>query len=66
MRIEETIISNLFQKDEFTRKVLPFIKGEYFTERGERIIFEEFEKLFLQYNQVPNSDMVKNEYTRDA
>ena len=54
MRIEETIISNLFQNDEFTRKVTPFIKGEYFAERSERIIFEEFEKLFLQYNQVPN------------
>ena len=61
MRIEETIISNLFQNDEFTRKVTPFIKGEYFAERSERIIFEEFEKLFLQYNQVPNSEMVANE-----
>ena len=49
MRIEETILSNLFQNDEFTRKAIPFIKGEYFSERGERIIFEEFEKL---QNQV--------------
>ena len=61
MRIEETIISNLFQNDEFTRKVTPFIKGEYFAERSERIIFEEFEKLLLQYNQVPISEMVANE-----
>ena len=61
MRIEETIISNLFQNDEFTRKVTPFIKGEYFAERSERIIFEEFEKLFLQYNHVPSPEMVANE-----
>ena len=30
MRIEETILSNLFQNDEYTRKVTPFIKGAYF------------------------------------
>ena len=61
MRIEETILSNLFQNDEFTRKAIPFIKGEYFSERGERIIFEEFEKLFMQYNHVPNPEMIANE-----
>ena len=61
MRIEETILSNLFQNDEFTRKAIPFIKGEYFAERGERIIFEEFEKLFMQYNNVPNPEMIANE-----
>ena len=61
MRIEETILSNLFQNDEFTRKAIPFIKGEYFSERGERIIFEEFEKLFMQYNNVPNPEMIANE-----
>ena len=61
MRIEETILSNLFQNDEFTRKAIPFIKGEYFAERGERIVFEEFEKLFMQYNNVPNPEMIANE-----
>ena len=61
MRIEETILSSLFVNDEFTRKVTPFIKGEYFAERSERIIFEEFEKLFLQYNHVPSPEMVANE-----
>ena len=60
MRIEETILSSLFVNDEFTRKVTPFIKGEYFAERSERIIFEEFEKLFLRII-VPSPEMVANE-----
>ena len=32
-RIERTALSNLIHNEEYTRKVLPFIKEEYFAER---------------------------------
>ncbi len=61
MRIEDTILNNLFHNDEYCRKVVPFIKAEYFQDRTEKIIFEEFDKLFLQYNNIPNPDMIASE-----
>jgi len=41
MRIEDTILNNLIHNDEYCRKVVPFIKAEYFQDRTEKIIFEE-------------------------
>ena len=43
-RIEQTIISSLFYKEEYTRKVLPFIKEEYFGNRVEQLLFGEIFK----------------------
>ena len=43
-RIEKTIINSLFFKEEYTRKVLPFIKEEYFVKREEQTLFGEIFK----------------------
>ena len=40
-RIENTILASLFFKEEYTRKVLPFIKEEYFGNRVEQLVFGE-------------------------
>ena len=40
-RIETTAIRNLIHNEEYCRKVLPFIKEEYFTDRLEKLIFIE-------------------------
>ena len=40
-RIETTILSNLFFREEYTRKVLPFLKADYFSQRTEQILFGE-------------------------
>ena len=32
MRIETAILKNLLQNEDYTRKVLPFLKNDYFTE----------------------------------
>ena len=34
-RIEQTALSNLIHNEEYTRKVLPFIKEEYFADKLE-------------------------------
>ena len=48
-RIETTIISNLFFNEDFTRKALPFIKPEYFSNSDERILYGEIEKFVENY-----------------
>ena len=51
MRIEKAILSNLIHNEEYTRKVLPFVKTEYFGDRKEHIIAEEIKSFFDKYNK---------------
>ena len=52
-RIEETILRNLVYDEEFYRKVVPFIKADYFIELQERVIFEEIQDFSTKYDKVP-------------
>ncbi len=54
--IEKTILTNLLKNEEFTRKVLPFIKAEYFHSRVERIVFEMLQAHVLKYNTCPTKE----------
>ena len=49
--IERTILTNLLNNEEYTRKVLPFIKSEYFDVKEERVIFDEILKFVDKYNK---------------
>ena len=51
-RIERTALSNLIHNEEYTRKVLPFIKEEYFSDRTERLLFTEIYKFVNKYNSL--------------
>ena len=57
-RVELTILRNLFFNEDFTRKVTPFIKSEYFTSRDERILFEEVEKFIVKYKNNPTKEAI--------
>ena len=49
-RIETTILRNLIYNEEYSRKVIPFIKPEYFESRTEKVIFEEITQFIVKYN----------------
>jgi len=57
-RVELTILRNLFFNEDFTRKVTPFIKPDYFTSRDERILFEEVEKFIVKYKNSPTKEAI--------
>ena len=38
-RIERTALKNLMHNEDYCRKVLPFVKEEYFTDRLEKLLF---------------------------
>ena len=59
--IERTVLSNLVHNEDYARKVLPFIKGEYFSDRTERVVFEEIEKFVDKYNALPNQNSLEVE-----
>ncbi len=48
-RIETTILRNLIYNEEYSRKVIPFIKPEYFENRSEKVIFEEVTQFIVKY-----------------
>ena len=49
MNLEVTILSNLIYNERYMRKVLPFIRQEYFTAREYKIIFLEIHEYVSQY-----------------
>ena len=56
MRMEQLILRNLVHNNDYFRKVLPFLKTEYFGEKTESVIFEEIVKYASQYNNGPSID----------
>ena len=52
-RIEQTILKNLIQSEEFARKCVPFIKSEYFADTDERTVFNEIHEYFQKYTKSP-------------
>ena len=55
-KVEEVILVNLMMNEEYTRKVIPFLKEEYFTESAEKTLFKEINEFVLQYNAVPTKE----------
>lgn len=58
MRLEQTILRNLVYNEDYLRKVLPFIKSEYFTDRTDRTIFNEITSFADQYNSPPSIEAI--------
>ncbi len=55
-RLEQTILKNLVLNETFSRKVLPYIKGEYFTEADERTVYAEIQDYFLKFSKPPTTE----------
>mgnify|MGYP001221971041 FL=1 len=58
--LEQVILRNILTDDEYTRKVLPFVKPEYF-EGIYRILFRETAKFVTKYNKLPTAEAFKIE-----
>jgi len=50
MKLEQAILKNLVYNEEYLRKVLPFIKPEYFSDRTEKTLFNEIISFTESYN----------------
>ena len=58
MKLEQTILRNLIYNEEYLRKVLPFIKDEYFTDKTERMLFSEISEFVSRYNTTPTIEAI--------
>ena len=59
--IERTALSELITNEDYARKVLPHMKRDYFSDRSERIVFEEIQKFVEKYNSLPNKTSIEIE-----
>ena len=55
-KIEQVILQNLVTDDVYMRKVIPFLKREYFLENSDRLIFDRIKTFIDEYNTPPNKD----------
>jgi len=56
VRLEQTILKNLIKDQNYTRKVLPFLKEEYFGNMEDRLLFKEVADFLLKYGEQPTFD----------
>ena len=66
MRIEDTILKNLIFNDEYTRKSLPYLKTEYFSDHNDQFLFEEIENYVNKFNVLPTKEALIIEVGNNA
>ena len=57
-KVEFLILRNLLYNEEFTRKVIPFIKKDYFEDLNQKIVFLEIFDFVSQYNELPTKEVL--------
>ena len=62
-RLEQTIIKNLIYNEEYVRKVLPFIRPDYFSDNAEKIVFKEIFEFINQYKNPPTYEALVINFT---
>ena len=61
-RTEEVILKNLIYDEKYTRKVLPFLRGDYFAEKEDRLLFEQINVFINKYNNLPTKEALVIEF----
>jgi len=56
--VEFLILRNLLHNEEYVRKVIPFIKADYFENRSQKIVYEEILKFVEQYNKPVTKEIL--------
>lgn len=56
MLLESVVLSQLIYNEEYQRKILPYLKADYFDNEGEKIIFALIDQYASEYNARPSVD----------
>ena len=57
-KVEFLILRNLLYNEEYVRKVIPFLKAEYFEDYSQKVVFEETLNFVEEYNQPPTKEVL--------
>ncbi len=56
--MEDVIIGNLIHNEEYTRKVIPFIQEDYFSEQSSKIVYKLIASHIGKYNKQPTKEVI--------
>jgi replicative DNA helicase len=56
MRTEHLILNNLLHDEDYARRTLPYLKPEYFSDRTERIVYEQLDDFINKFNALPSRE----------
>lgn len=59
--MEKTVLSHLVFNETYCRKVLPFLKEEYFSNSADKIVFSIIDSYVNKYNNLPTKEVIKIE-----
>lgn len=54
--LETVVLSQLIYNEEYQRKILPYLKADYFTDEGSKIVFSYIDDFVSNYNERPSVD----------
>ena len=57
-KVEFLILRNLIHNEEYIRKVIPFIRADYFEDYNQKVVFEEISKFVSEYNQPASKEVL--------
>ena len=63
--IEVIILNKLLTDEQYLRKVIPFVQGEYFADAQQRLLFEAINKFVVKYNALPSKEALKIDFKDD-
>jgi replicative DNA helicase len=56
MRTEQLILNHLLNDEDYARRTLPYLKPEYFSDRVERIVYEQLDTFINKFNALPSRE----------
>ena len=57
-KIEFLILRNLLHNEEYLRKVVPFLKSEYFEDEKQKIVYQEIASFVEEYNELTTKEVL--------
>ena len=57
-KVEILVLRNLLFNEEYLRKVIPFIKADYFEDPHQKVVFEEILNFVNEYNKVTTKEVL--------
>lgn len=58
MRLEPLILNILTKNEEYTKKVQPHLKSEYFHKRVEKTVYQLIDSFYVKYSRLPPKDVL--------
>ena len=54
--VELLVLRSLLHNEDYARKVVPFVKGDYFEQPSQKIVFEEVSEFITEYDELPSKE----------